>query len=67
MNIRTLLYDGFDELDALAPYEELHSTAGPAGWRVERVTPDGAPAVTASPVSLGAGVRLLARGKAGGA
>jgi transcriptional regulator GlxA family with amidase domain len=48
MNIRVLLYDGFDELDAIAPYEVLRSAAGPAGWQVELVTVDGAPAVTAS-------------------
>jgi transcriptional regulator GlxA family with amidase domain len=43
-----LLYDGFDELDAIAPYEVLRSAVGPAGWQVELVTLDGAPEVTAS-------------------
>jgi transcriptional regulator GlxA family with amidase domain len=42
-----LLYDGFDELDAVAPYEVLQIAAAlGAPGRVELVTLDGAPEVT---------------------
>lgn len=58
MNIRILLYDGFDELDAIAPYEVLRSSAEPHGWQVEMATLDGAPEVTASH-----GLRLNTNGR----
>ena len=49
MNIYILLYPGFDELDALAPFEVLQRVASQrAGWQVELVTADGAEEVTAA-------------------
>ncbi len=49
MKIQILLYDGFDELDAIAPFEVLRAAArGLDGWQVELVTLDGAPEVTAA-------------------
>src|SRR5262245_10921123 len=49
MHVQILLYDGFDELDALAPYEvlQLAKTVG-ADLSTELVTLDGADEITAS-------------------
>ena len=44
MLIQVLLYDGFDELDAIGPYEILHG----AGIPTEYATVDGAERITAS-------------------
>ena len=44
MHIQVLLYDGFDELDAIGPYEILHA----AGMEPEYATLDGAERITAS-------------------
>jgi transcriptional regulator GlxA family with amidase domain len=46
MHVQILLYDGFDELDVVAPYEVLQVAAAVgAPGRVELVTLDGAPEV----------------------
>jgi transcriptional regulator GlxA family with amidase domain len=48
MKIQILIYDGFDELDAIAPFEVLHAaTTLGADLQVEMVTLDGAEMVTA--------------------
>lgn len=48
MNIQIILFDGFDELDAIAPFEVLrHAAALGADLHVNLVTLDGSP-VTAS-------------------
>lgn len=44
MRAQILVYDGFDELDAVAPFETLRA----AGWPVELVTLDGAEEVSAA-------------------
>jgi transcriptional regulator GlxA family with amidase domain len=66
MTIQILLYDGFDELDAIAPFEVLRAAAARReGWQVELVTLDGAPEVTAAHglrISTG-GRRLLAESR----
>lgn len=49
MNIDILLFNGFDELDAIGPYEILAGAGQVTGrLAVRLVTCDGAPAVTAS-------------------
>src|SRR5689334_22548006 len=48
MHIQVLMYDGFDELDAIGPWEVLRMAAARAGWRVELVTPGGAAEVEAA-------------------
>ncbi len=48
MRFQVLLYDGFDELDAIAPFEVLRIAAGSAGWQVDLVTRDGAEEVSAA-------------------
>jgi putative intracellular protease/amidase len=46
MHAQIMLYDGFDELDVVAPYEVLQVAAAVgAPGRVELVTLDGAPEV----------------------
>ena len=47
MHFQILIFDGFDELDALAPYEVLHN-AKSAGAQVELVSVDGAAEITAN-------------------
>jgi transcriptional regulator GlxA family with amidase domain len=47
MNYQILIFDGFDELDALAPYEVLQN-ARTAGAQVELVSADGAAEVVAN-------------------
>ena len=60
--IQILIYDGFDELDAIAPYEVLHG----AGLPTRLVTLGGAPRVTASHGTVVAPhARLLAHVGAG--
>ncbi len=49
MNIQIVLFDGFDELDAVAPFEVLQNAAAVgAGVRVELVTLDGTREITAA-------------------
>jgi transcriptional regulator GlxA family with amidase domain len=51
MKIEILVYDGFDEVDAIAPFEVLQNAARAvpdAGWRVRLVTAAPAERVTAS-------------------
>lgn len=48
MRARILLYDGFDELDAIAPYEVLANALKDGAGDVAYVTLDGAREVTAS-------------------
>jgi transcriptional regulator GlxA family with amidase domain len=48
LRVQVLLYDGCDELDAIAPFEVLQMAARLTGFRVELVTQDGAEEVTAS-------------------
>ena len=51
VNVDILLYDGFDELDAIGPYEVFDYALGYAGdrpGRVRYVTPDERDSVTAS-------------------
>lgn len=48
MRIEIVVFDGFDELDALAPYEVLRTAqAGGAGWDVALVSAGAAGTVTA--------------------
>jgi transcriptional regulator GlxA family with amidase domain len=64
MLIQIVLFDGFDELDVVAPYEVLQMAAAHReGWRVELVTADGAEEVVAA---RGLRVRLSPR-RLGGA
>jgi putative intracellular protease/amidase len=65
MNIRILLYEGFDELDAIAPFEVLRAAAaGREDWQVELVTLDGAPEITATHgLRISTGGRRLLAGK----
>jgi transcriptional regulator GlxA family with amidase domain len=47
MRFQILIFDGFDELDAIAPYEVLqHAVKGRAGDSVELVTVDAASEIT---------------------
>jgi transcriptional regulator GlxA family with amidase domain len=48
LRVQVLLYDGCDELDAIAPFEVLRMAARHTGWRVEVVTQDGAEEITTS-------------------
>jgi transcriptional regulator GlxA family with amidase domain len=47
MRFQILIYDGFDELDAIAPYEVLQNAAS-AGAMVELVTSDAVKEITAA-------------------
>jgi transcriptional regulator GlxA family with amidase domain len=65
MHVQVLLYDGFDELDGIGPWEVFRaaSTLG-APWRVEPATIDGAPEVTAANgLRLRVGNRLGSAGR----
>lgn len=48
MKIQLLLFDGFDELDAIAPFEVLQNAAAAGGFEVELVTAEDVDIVTAS-------------------
>lgn len=49
MRIEVVVFDGFDELDAVAPYEVLrNAAAGGADWDVALVGAHGAGVVTGS-------------------
>jgi transcriptional regulator GlxA family with amidase domain len=48
LHARVLLYDGFDELDAIAPYEVLANALKPGGGDVAYVTLEGAREVAGS-------------------
>jgi transcriptional regulator GlxA family with amidase domain len=61
MRIQIILFDGFDELDSIAPYEVLHSAAEhQAGWVVEFAALEGPRVIRANH-----GTRLFAQAKLG--
>lgn len=61
MRFQIILFDGFDELDSIAPYEVLHSAAEhQAGWVVEYAALEGPRLIRANH-----GTRLFAQTKLG--
>ena len=61
MRIQIIVYDGFDELDAIAPYEVLRSAAAhKKDWKIELVALEGP-----REIRCNHGLRLRAQGKLG--